>query len=77
MIEKANVLQTVHWIVTFSIGAGFLGYVNAVENKQVQTETRQEQIIKTQDEIRQDIKDARKEQQERYEKLLEAINETE
>ena len=78
MIDKASnpYLQISHMAITLLLSGGFVSYVNGVENKQVETDTKQQQIIKTQDEIREEIKEARKEQQERYEKLLEAIHES-
>ena len=62
------ILTTGHYVTIWIFIAGLvlagLSRGNDIENQQIQTKTRQQEIIKKQDEIRQDIKDARKEQAE-------------
>lgn len=58
------------WLATSGMGVSLFSFANDVENQGVQTQTRQEVIIDQQKVIKQDIKDARKQQQKIREILI-------
>ena len=63
-IEKVNKpwFTVSHMLATISLGVGLLATVNSTENKVIQTETKQEEIVKNQDEFKRDFKDYQAEQ---------------
>jgi len=63
-IEKVNKpwITISHILTTVALLGGLLAYANSTENKVVETETKQEQIIETQKEFKQDFKDYQAEQ---------------
>jgi len=65
--EYKPILQVGHyvtiWIFLISLMAAGLSRGNEIENQQIETGVNQQQIIKQQAEIKQDVKDAKKEQQ--------------
>ena len=73
--EYKPILQTGNWVAIWVFIAGLvitgLSTGNDLENQQIQTETRQKEIIKQQAEIKQTIKDAQKGQREIRDLLIE------
>jgi hypothetical protein len=63
-IEKVNTpwVTLSHILTTLGLLGGLLAYANSTENKVVETETKQVQIIETQREMKQDFKDYQTEQ---------------
>lgn len=63
-IEKVNTpwITLGHILTTIGLLGGLLAYANSTENKVVETETKQVQIIETQKEMKQDFKDYQSEQ---------------
>ena len=72
--EYKPILQVGHyvtiWIFLISLMAAGLSRGNEIENQQIETGVNQQQIIKQQAEIKQDVKDAKKEQQAIKELLI-------
>ena len=72
--EYKPILQVGHyvtiWIFLISLMAAGLSRGNDIENQQIKTDTRQTQILEQQAEIKQDVKDAKKEQQAIKELLI-------
>ena len=65
-IEKVNKpwITISHILTTVGLLGGLLAYANSTENKVVQQETKQQLIIKNQDEIKKDFKDYQTEQRQ-------------
>lgn len=58
------------WLATSGMGVSLFTFANGVENQGVQTQTRQEVIIEQQAVIKNDMKEARKQQQKIREILI-------
>jgi len=58
------------WVAVISVGIAGLSRGNDIENQQIVIDTQQKSIISTQAEIKQDVKDAKREQQAIKELLI-------